>query len=511
MPTPGNRHHRRQRIKRITTLALLLLMATWLAMGVWQRYKPLPEGVGVAWPVREANDVRLLVDENWYDAAGQAHQRQAIFDEALGMIAQAKRLIVVDMFLFNDFAGKADNEGMRALSSELSDALIKQKHRLPDMVVRVITDPINTLYGALMPEHLARLKAAGVELIITDLPRLRASNPLWSGLWHLGLSRLGNDQGGGWLPNPLGQGQITLRSYLSMANFRANHRKTLVVDDGNGWAGLVTSANPHDASSRHDNIALRFDGDAALDLLASERLLAGWSSGGDSAPGRWPEASGQQARRLAPAASAEKTALEDAEPRLRILTDAAIRDALLGRIAQAKRGDRLDIAVFYLSHRPLVEALKQASARGVAVRVLLDPNRQAFGMAKSGVPNRPVADELARAGIDVRFCVTHGEQCHTKLLLHRAAGRQPARPAAMILGSANYTRRNLDNLNLETSVELVGRTDTPALAQAAALFERQWHSRKDRRTSEPPSAESAPGALKHWRYRLMEATGLSTF
>lgn len=498
MPQPRKRHDPRRRRKRMMLLALCLVIAAWVAMGFWQRYKPLPEGTGVAWPMRQANDVRLLTDETWYDAEGQAHQRQAIFDEALAMIGQARRLVVIDMFLFNDFAGKADNANMRALSSELSEALIAQKRRHPGMTVRMVTDPINTLYGALMPDHLAGLKDAGVELTFTDLPRLRASNPLWSGLWHLGLNRLGNDQGGGWLPNPLGQGRITLRSYLSMANFRANHRKTLVVDQGDGWAGLVTSANPHDASSRHDNVALRFSGAAALDLLASEHALIGWSSGAES---EWPAIT-------PPQASAENTRENATGARLRILSEAAIRDALLSRIASANSGDQLDIAVFYLSHRPLIEALKAASARGAAVRVLLDPNREAFGIKKGGLPNRPVAAELADAGIKVRWCFTQGEQCHTKLLLHR---KRDAAAAAMILGSANFTRRNLDNLNLETSVELAGSRETPALREAAALFERRWFSTDARRTSLPLEPEKAPGTLKYWRYRLMEATGLSTF
>lgn len=500
----------------MTLKVLLLSVATaWLIMGVWQRYKPLPAGVGVAWPVRQASDVQLLVDETWYDAEGRAHYRQAIFDEALRMIAQAQRLIVLDVFLFNDFAGRTDDKGMRALSSELSEALIRQKRLHPELVVRVITDPINTLYGTLMPEHFARLREAGVELIITDLARLRASNPLWSGLWHLGMDRLGNAQGGGWLPSPLGPDRVTVRSFLSMANFRANHRKTLVVDHGDSWAGLVGSANPHDASSRHSNVALRFGGQAALDLLASERALTRWSSAADlPQAGRWPEASAWHVR----AASQNETRQAAADATLRILTEGAIRDALLSRVGKAGSGDRLDIAVFYLSHRPLIEALKAASARGVAVRVLLDPNREAFGMQKSGIPNRPVAAELAEAGVEVRWCLTRGEQCHGKLLLYRQtvgsgampSGAAPSR-AAMILGSANFTRRNLDNLNLETSVELVGDQYTPAIDEATGLFERQWFSSEARRTSLPLSPAAEVGHWAYWRYRLMEATGLSTF
>lgn len=516
MARPGKRQDRHRRGGRVIVLtALLVLAIAWLAMGYWQRHKPLPEGVGVAWPVRHVSDAQLLTDETWYDAQGQQHRRQAIFDEALAMIAQAQRLIVLDMFLFNDFAGNAEAQDMRNLSSELSDALIAQKRQYPDMVVRVITDPINTLYGALIPDHLERLRQAGVELIITDIAQLRASNPLWSGLWHLGLDRLGNTLGGGWLPNPLGPGKITLRSYLAMANFRANHRKTLVVDQGDDWAGLVTSANPHDASSHHGNVALRFQGPAALDLLASERALAGWSQSTGVMPAdQWPSASAATARY----AIDLETQQEAVQASLRILTEAAIRDALLNRIEHAGPGDQLDMAIFYLSHRGVIDALKSASGRGVAVRVLLDPNQQAFGMQKSGIPNRPVAAELADAGVEVRWCLTRGEQCHSKLMLYREMANLDEIPsgagrgqAVMILGSANFTRRNLDNLNLETSVELIGNQLTPAIDQATELFERRWYSSDTRRTSLPLSAAGDDSRWARWRYRLMEATGLSTF
>ena len=58
--------------------------------------------------------------------------------------------------------------------------------------------------------------------------------------------------------------------------------------------------------------------------------------------------------------------------------------------------------------------------RGVRVNVMLDPNRDAFGRQKDGVPNRPVANELVTASgerIAVRWYRTHGEQFHTKLAL----------------------------------------------------------------------------------------------
>ncbi|SFU31847.1 phospholipase D family protein [Halomonas korlensis] len=471
-------------------IAAVLLVA-WVAVGIWQRYKPLPDGVGQAFPARPAEEVRFLADETWYDASGRRHANRQIFDEILGLIGQAQRLIVLDMFLYNDFAGAAEDEGFRPLSAELTTALIEQVHRYPELQAVVITDPLNTLYGGLTLQHFEALRAAGVAVVVTDLTQLRASNPLWSGIWHLGPRWLGNSESNGWLPNVLGPGKVTLRSYLALLNFNANHRKTLVVDRGEGWAGLVTSANPHDASSLHGNVALRFEGPAALDLLASERAVADWS-GVDLAGPVPPEDAGGP--------------LEQA--RLQVVTEGAIREALLDAIAASGPGDRLDVAVFYLAHREVIEALIAARARGTAVRVLLDPNRDAFGLDKDGIPNRPVAQELVDAGIAVRWCLTQGEQCHSKLLLRRSAN---GGEAEMILGSANFTRRNLDNLNLETSVRLQGRAEFRALRDAADFFERRWLSTPTQITSEPFSAYQETGSWKRLRYRVMEATGLSTF
>lgn len=466
------------------------LLVAWVAMGIWQRYKPMPEGIGTAFPERPAEGLRFLSDETWLDEKGKRHSRQQIFDEILAMIDQAERLLVLDIFLFNDFAGGAEGDHFRPLSSELTEALVRQKRRHPELDAVVITDPLNTLYGGLEASHLDRLRQAGVSVVISDVNRLRASNPLWSGIWHLGPRWLGNTSEGGWLPNLLGPGRVPLRSYLSLLNFNANHRKTLVVDSGESWAGLVTSANPHDASSFHGNVALRFAGQAALDLLASERPVAAWSGVSLPAP--------------------SLLAIDDSHvmPRLQVLTEGGIRDALMATVAGARSGDRLDIAVFYLSHRPLIEALKDAHRRGVRLRILLDPNRDAFGLQKGGIPNRPVARELVAAGIAVRWCVTRGEQCHSKLLL-----RQPAdeSEAEIILGSANYTRRNLDDLNLETSVRLAGPAASPAIRDARAFFERRWQSTPERTTSESFAAFDDARTWQRLRYRIMEATGLSTF
>ncbi len=81
----------------------------------------------------------------------------------------------------------------------------------------------------------------------------------------------------------------------------------------------------------------------------------------------------------------------------------------------------------------------------------------------------------------------------------------------LVAGSANYTRRNLDDYNLETSVRVIGTGDTAALVAAAAYFEQSWSNQDGRLLSLPYAHYADPSALRYWRYRFLEATGLSSF
>ena len=477
------RNRRRRWLFRLGVIGLV-----WLGSASWQMLKPLPDGVGVTGVWRSADAAAFVADRTFVDAAGTRHSEQAIFDAAFTMIAGAQRLIVLDMFLFNDF-GNAGGSALRPLSGELTTALLARKAAIPELRVIVVTDPINTVYGGMQAIHLQRLQAAGVQLIVTDLSVLRASNPLWSGPWGLCCAWLGNSAEGGWLPNPFGEEKISLRSWLALPNFRANHRKTLVTDAGDTWQALVTSANPHDASSAHGNVALRFSGDAALDVIATEAAVAAFSAAPlDGLP-----------------MSTSTGEMRDA--RLRVLTEGAIGRALVATIDGAVAGEALDVAVFYLSDRDVVRALQRARARDVALRVLLDPNEDAFGRKKNGVPNRQVARELVDAGVSVRWCDTHGEQCHAKLLLHRGQ-----RQSTLIVGSANFTRRNLDDLNLETSVQLIAGIDGhAAVTEATRWFESQWNNEADRHYSVDYARYADDAWSRRAWYRVGEALGLSTW
>jgi phosphatidylserine/phosphatidylglycerophosphate/cardiolipin synthase-like enzyme len=190
-----------------------------------------------------------------------------------------------------------------------------------------------------------------------------------------------------------------------------------------------------------------------------------------------------------------------------IITESKIRDQVANSIDAATRGDRIMLAMFYLSHREIITALKSAQRRGAEVRILLDPNRDAFGRVKSGIPNRPVAHELNACGIPVRWCDTHGEQCHSKMLLvdyHNAS-------SVLILGSANFTRRNLDDFNLESDVALRGPRHAPPFDAARAFFEAAWGNESNRSFSVDYARYADASIFKRVLYRAMEASGISTF
>lgn len=121
------------------------------------------------------------------------------------------------------------------------------------------------------------LRQAGISVTETNLQPLRDSNPGWSAFWRLCCQWFGNNPEGGWLPNAIGSQPVTIRSYLALPNFKANHRKVLVTDDGEKLRALVTSANPHDGSSRHSNTAISFTGPAVIDVLKSEQAVLNMS------------------------------------------------------------------------------------------------------------------------------------------------------------------------------------------------------------------------------------------
>lgn len=489
------------------TLFPLCFIALVIASVFVASCRQMPTGMNTDSALLPFENGHLWADNTAVDGQGKRHIEQEIFDEFFRLIEQAERLVFIDMFLFNDFQGETP-EKHRAVASELTNALIAKKRAAPHLPVVLITDPFNHLYGGLINKQLEALSEAGVQVVNTDLTALPDSNKSWSGIWRVVFQWWGNNPKRGWLPNPVGPGKVTLRTYLTLINFKANHRKTLVVDEGEQWTALVTSANPHDGSSAHSNTAITLSGQAALAVLQSEQAVLSFSAPKVLHNTPWPEGLSPKAL-----ASSLANAAQSAGSQVQLITEKKIETALLQAVQSAQPGDNLWLEVFYFSHIPLQKALLAAHERGVSIKIILDPNKDAFGRKKNGIPNRQVAAKLHQQGIPVRWCNTHGEQCHSKWLLKQSA----AGTAELILGSANFTRRNLSGFNLETNVRIVGPHHDAVLTRAEELYKHRWENK-------PFGAANGErlytvGYEKYednsrWRkglYWFMEKTGWSTF
>jgi len=120
-----------------------------------------------------------------------------------------------------------------------------------------------------------------------------------------------------------------------------------------------------------------------------------------------------------------------------------------------------------------------------------------------------VANELTKKShgkIKIRWYHTHGEQFHTKLtLIEKHNGS-----AVVVLGSANLTRKNIENFNLELDAKVVGNSSAAVIRKIQQYCERVWHNKGGHYTVDYPFYEDK-SLMKTFLYRLYESTGISTF
>lgn len=469
---------------RIAGCFLLLTLAS--VLSACHNLKALPDGTSFQGaPIASAN-IAFVADKTWVDENGERQVEQAIFNDVFRIIAEAREFILLDMFLYSDFQGPVP-ETTRLIAAELTDALVAKKLDYPDIEIVVITDPVNELYGGLPSPYFKKLEQAGIPVVVTDLRKLRDSNAVYSFFWRILAKPFGNSPAST-LPNPIGPGRVSIRSYLELINFKANHRKVLIADSGDTYVGFVSSANPHDGSSAHRNVAIRFSGRAVMDLLKSENSVL--------------EFSGYETVDInySPEHVQSSTTVQ-------LITEGKIKNVVLSKLDSAGPNQKVDLMMFYLSDRKVIAALKRAHQRGAHLRLLLDPNKDAFGREKNGIPNRPVGYELHKLGIPVRWCSTQGEQCHAKMLqVHDESGN-----SILVTGSANFTRRNLTDFNLETDVVVSGRSKDPVIIASRRYFDDAWDNTDGRIYSLPIEHYEAPSWCRTFLYRFTEASGISSY
>ena len=524
-----------------------------------------PAGTSVESPWHNVSSLEFIYDLT-YMRDGERVYEQSILEEELELIREAREFIVADMFLFNDEYDRSKGQYPK-ISERLADALLEKKAQNPKMPIVLITDPINNFYGAYLDDNLARLREGGVQVVVTDLNKLKDSNFLYSGYYRFFLKWFGTE-GRGWITNPFDPDgpEVNIRSLLKLANFKANHRKLLVTER----EGLVASANPHDASGRHSNVAVRVDGGVLGEMAEAESVVAAFSglplperllkqkglfvqagppSGGPPSAGTpsegppsvgapsegapsagAPSAGTPSAGTPSEGAPSEGTPSEgapsagtpsEADPfgegpgdypalpgaKVRYLTEEGIFNGLMERINAAGQGDEIQIGIFYIADTALVKGLEEAAKRGAQIKIVADPNKDAFGMEKDGSPNRIVLSDLKKKSgdIQIRWYDTHGEQYHTKMAYFSFPDKD-----VTILGSCNYTRRNLRGLNLESDLEVVTAKNSDFSKDVADYFERIWNNRDGEYTLDF-SAYEETSPLKRIQYWIQEPTGLCTY
>ncbi|MCK1994593.1 phospholipase [Peribacillus muralis] len=470
--------------KRFYLLVGILLVVT--AVIVYNSYKPLPKGISYEGKVHHVEDVDFIYDLSYHDEQGNLKHEQRIFQTINKAIEEADSYIVIDMFLFNDFYDEKIN--YPKLTKTLTDKLVEQKKKKPKLQVIFITDEVNTSYNAYQLDALETMKENGIDVVVTNLDRLRDPNPLYSGVYRTFFQWFG-EQGKGWIVNPMAKTapKVTFRSYLRLMNIKANHRKVVATEK----TAIISSANPHDASGFHSNIAFQMKGNIIGDFVKAEEAASNFSGG----PKTFPEFSNS---------SADKGPVS-----VQLLTEGKINKHVLKSINDTRKGDKIHLAMFYIADREVVEALTDAAKRGVKIRMILDPNQNAFGSEKIGLPNLPVAAEFEKLGdenISIRWYKTDKEQFHTKLMMIKKP-----KETIVLGGSANYTSRNLDDFNLEANIEIHAPNDADISYDVADYFQRLWTNRNGTYTADYSEYQKDLPVFKYLTYRIQKVFRFTTY
>jgi hypothetical protein len=411
------------------------------------------------------------------------------------MIGKAEHVIILSVFLFDSFV--SEGQAPRDVVGRLTAALVEQKRKHPDMTIAVIFDPSHKAYAQRVSPAERRLRANGVDVFYSDLlSGLKRASFLGvrETIGHVGrgIDRLTfNAWGDAWskvlnrapLPGDVDGEKATVEMAFNAALLKANHRKLLVTDiEGGDLEVMVSSANPHNASAYHVNTSLTVSGTLARYVymvlredirhcIRRGRRFVHWHDGATRA-----QRKAYLMNRLPELSTEPDGATPGADVEAVFVSESEIPAAIIRALDAARADDEVRIQMFYLSYRPVLDAILRASRIVRSpIRILLDANKDSFNREKDGTPNRQVARFLLREAergkgrIAIRWYATHGEQNHAKVLsISDPAGTR----SYITTGSCNWTGRNMAGVNMESNLELRGAR--AANAAFDTMFDLFW-------------------------------------
>ena len=427
----------------------------------------------------QSNDIQFLNDLTFKKDSIRISE-QEIYQKAFALIDSAEDFLVLDIFLFLETSIDT-NSAYIHITNLLTNKLLEKKKNNPNIPIYFITDEFNIFYYSHKNLFLEKMNKAGIKIIYTNMLKMPDSHQPYSLFWRILPRWFGNPNYNGWLPNPFTEPnkKIAMRSIFKLLNFKANHRKVILSEK----SAIITSANPHTASSLHSNIGFYVKGGILHDILLSEKAIAKISGSKINIDFKPKQTNGPI--------------------KVKYITEGKIRKNILSKLENLSKGDSLDIGMFYFSDRKVIKSIIKAKKRGVEIRLLLDANKDAFGKQKNGIPNRQIAWELYKKEIKIRWANTHGEQFHTKMAIFTTTDS-----TFIIGGSANFTKRNIGNKNLEADILIQSTKSEYIIKEIKQYFHKIWN---DEKYSMDYIYYKDSSKFKYWIYRYQEFTGACTY
>ena len=519
-----------------------LLIGTMLLMASCSTIKNPPLGINYESPIRETENAEFHYDLTYLDKDGNIQYDRNLWDATLKVVDNAKDYLVIEMFLFNDLYNK-DKEHFPEFAKEYTEKLIKKQKENPNLKVYVLADENNNFYGAFEHPFITSMKNAGINVIIVDIFKLKDTFPWYSPFWRTFIEPMGNPQNKGWITNFYGDmwPKLTVRNLLRALNVKADHKKVFL----NEKEAVVSSANIHDPSYFHENIAVYADGPIVKDVLHDLQLVAKFSDSeshqkivisktiadklnlkvGQRLFAYFINKQGVRTRKFTITGTVnitavtensdintEKNEITDTEGKtykIQYLTEAAIGKHLDVDIDSLKAGDELLMGMYFLADKGVIDRLIKAANRGVKIRIIFDRSRDAFGMSTNGLPNKPVSKKLkkrTKGKIEIKWYFTNNEQYHTKITLMKKTDGN----VIINAGSANLIKKNIRGYIMDSNFRILTTQDSKMSKDIYEYFDRLWEN-KDGLFTINFDDEPTTSGFSDFMYKILDTTQLGSF
>ncbi len=506
--------------------------------------KTPPLGINYESPIRETENAEFHYDLTYLDKDGNIQYDRNLWDATLKVVDNAKDYLIIEMFLFNDLYNK-DKEHFPEFAKEYTERLVKKQQENPNLKVYILADENNNFYGAFEHPFITSMKNAGINVIIVNIFKLKDTFPWYSPFWRTFIKPMGNPQNKGWITNFYGDmwPKLTIRNLLRALNVKADHKKVFL----NEKEVVVSSANIHDPSYFHENIAIYTDGPIVKDVLHNLQLVAKFSDSEINVDGsdrrmenimnsgsndktetdektlnsenqrennvkQINNEENEQNVKEKTSINSEKNSITDTEGhtyKIQYLTEGAIGKHLDEDIDSLKAGDELLMGMYFLADKGVIDRLIKAANRGVKIRIIFDRSRDAFGMSTNGLPNKPVSKKLkkkTKGKIEIKWYFTNNEQYHTKITLMKKTDGN----VIINAGSANLIKKNIRGYIMDANFRILTTQDSKISKDIYEYFDRLWEN-KDGLFTLNFDDEPTTGGFSDFMYKILDATQLGSF